>query len=151
MKLRKRLFPLLALFTLGSPALLALPASAQEYPNRPMRILIPFPPGSAADLIARLMATDMAAMLGAGVVVESRAGASGNIAMDAAARAPADGYTLILASASLSINQALVKATPFDAQKDFTPISLVAMVPSVLVAGKSLAVCSSVTYPIDGR
>ena len=140
MKLRKRLFPLLALFTLGSPALLALPASAQEYPNRPMRILIPFPPGSAADLIARLMATDMAAMLGAGVVVESRAGASGNIAMDAAARAPADGYTLILASASLSINQALVKATPFDAQKDFTPISLVAMVPSVLVAGKSLAV-----------
>ncbi len=139
MKFRKRLFPLLALITLGGPAWLISPASAQEYPSRTIRILIPFPPGSAADLIARLMATDMAAMLGSGVVVESRAGASGNIAMDAAARAPADGYTLILASASLSINQALIKATPFDAQKDFTPISLVAMVPSVLVAGRSLA------------
>jgi len=139
MNLPRRLFLLVAVFTLLAQTLLAPPALAQEYPNRPIRILIPFPPGSAADLIARLMATDMSAMLGSGVVVESRAGASGNIAMDAAARAPADGYTLILASASLSINQALIKATPFDAQKDFTPISLVAMVPSVLVAGRALA------------
>ncbi|MFN0160799.1 MAG: Bug family tripartite tricarboxylate transporter substrate binding protein [Burkholderiales bacterium] len=121
----------------GAAMTLCAPASAQDYPNRPIRILIPFPPGSAADLIARLMASDMSASLGTSVLVESRAGASGNIAMDAAAKAAPDGYLIILASASLSINKALIKATPFDPQKDFTPISLVAMVPSILVAGRT--------------
>ena len=135
---RKRLLTRLGLFLFAAALALPLQALAQDYPNRPIRILIPFPPGSAADLIARLMATDMAASLGSSVVVESRAGASGNIAMDAAAKAPADGYILILASASLTINKSLIKATPFDPQKDFTPITLVAMVPSVLVAAKSL-------------
>ena len=135
---RKRLLTQLGLFLFAAAAALPLQALAQDYPNRAIRILIPFPPGSAADLIARLMATDMAASLGSSVVVESRAGASGNIAMDAAAKAPADGYILILASASLTINKSLIKATPFDPQKDFTPITLVAMVPSVLVAAKSL-------------
>ena len=139
MKLRNRLFPPLARFTLVAAILFPLPATAQDYPNRPIRILIPFPPGSVVDIIARLMATDMSGMLGSSMIVESRAGASGNIAMDAVAKAPGDGYTLLLASASLTINKALIKATPFDAQKDFTPISLVAMVPSVLVASKSLA------------
>ena len=138
MKPRKRLFKQLGLFMVATAAALPLQVLAQDYPNRPIRILIPFPPGSAADLIARLMATDMAASLGSSVLVESRAGASGNIAMDAAAKAPADGYMLVLASASLTINKSLIKATPFDARKDFTPITLVAMVPSVLVAGKSL-------------
>lgn len=121
----------------GAGMALCTPAWSQDYPNRPIRILIPFPPGSAADLIARLMASDMSASLGTSVLVESRAGASGNIAMDAAAKAAPDGYLVILASASLSINKALIKATPFDPQKDFTPISLVAMVPSVLVASRT--------------
>lgn len=85
MKRLQYLVPFLAAVALAASALMALPALAQDYPIRPIRILIPFPPGSAADLIARLMATDMSAMLGSGVVVESRAGASGNIAMDAAA------------------------------------------------------------------
>jgi len=119
-----------------------LQAVAQDYPNRPIRILVPFPAGGAVDIIARLMSTDMSSALGVSVVVENRAGASGNIAMDATARAAGDGYTLILASASLTINKSLIKATPFDAQKDFTPISLVAMVPSVLVAGRLLPVNS---------
>ena len=135
---RKRLTTLLGLCIFAAAAALPLQTHAQDTPNRPIRILIPFPPGSAADLIARLMATDMAASLGSSVVVESRAGASGNIAMDAAAKAPADGTMLVLASASLTINKSLIKATPFDPQKDFTPITLVAMVPSVLVAAKSL-------------
>jgi tripartite-type tricarboxylate transporter receptor subunit TctC len=108
-------------------------AWAQDYPTRPVRILVPFPAGGAVDIIARLMSDDIARSLGGSVVVESRPGASGNIAMGAAAKAAPDGHTLVLASASLAINRSLIKSTPFDPQRDFTPIALVAMVPSVLV------------------
>jgi tripartite-type tricarboxylate transporter receptor subunit TctC len=124
-------------------ALAAAPASqAQEYPTKPIRLLVPFPVGGAADIVARMLAADMSATLGKPVVVENRGGASGNIAMDAAARSAPDGYTLLLASASLAINKSLIKATPFDPEKDFTPISLVAMVPSVLLVPASLPVNS---------
>lgn len=115
-------------------------AQAQEFPNKPVRILVPFPAGGAVDIIARLMSSDMATSLGTSVVVENRPGASGNIAFDAVAKAPGDGYTLIMASASLAINKSLIKATPFDPRKDFTPIALIAMVPSVLVVNKDLPV-----------
>jgi tripartite-type tricarboxylate transporter receptor subunit TctC len=119
---------LLALMTATASA-----AWAQDYPTRPVRILVPFPAGGAVDIIARLMSDDIARSLGGSVVVESRPGASGNIAMGAAAKAAPDGHTLVLASASLAINRSLIKSTPFDPQRDFTPIALVAMVPSVLV------------------
>jgi len=119
---------LLALMTATAGA-----AWAQDYPTRPVRILVPFPAGGAVDIIARLMSDDVARSLGGSVVVESRPGASGNIAMGAAAKAAPDGHTLVLASASLAINRSLIKSTPFDPQRDFTPIALVAMVPSVLV------------------
>ena len=117
-------------------------AQAQEFPSKPVRILVPFPAGGAVDIIARLMSTDMATSLGTSVLVENRPGASGNIAFDAVAKAPGDGYTLIMASASLAINKSLIKATPFDPRKDFTPIALIAMVPSVLVVTKDLPVNS---------
>lgn len=110
------------------------------WPSRPIRLLVPFPVGGAADIVARLLAADMATTLGKPVVVENRSGASGNIAMDAAARSAPDGYTILLASASLAINKSLIKSTPFDPEKDFTPISLVAMVPSVLLVPASLPV-----------
>lgn len=119
---------LLALMTATAGA-----AWAQDYPTRPVRILVPFPAGGAVDIIARLMSDDIARSLGGSVVVESRPGASGNIAMGATAKAAPDGHTLVLASASLAINRSLIKSTPFDPQRDFTPIALVAMVPSVLV------------------
>jgi tripartite-type tricarboxylate transporter receptor subunit TctC len=119
---------LLALMTATAGA-----AWAQDYPTRPVRILVPFPAGGAVDIIARLMSDDIARSLGGSVVVESRPGASGNIAMGAAAKAAPDGHTMVLASASLAINRSLIKSTPFDPQRDFTPIALVAMVPSVLV------------------
>lgn len=136
---------LLALATLA----VALSVHAQDYPSKPVRILVPFPAGGAVDIIARLMANDMAASLGGSVVVENRPGASGNIALDATAKASADGYTLVMASASLAINKFLIKATPFDPLKDFTSVALVAMVPSVLVVNKSLpidSVAALVTY-----
>jgi tripartite-type tricarboxylate transporter receptor subunit TctC len=117
-------------------------AQASGYPTKTVRMLVPFPVGGAADIVARMIAADMSASLGQSVVVENRSGASGNIAMDAAARSAPDGYTILLASASLAINKSLIKATPFDPQKDFTPISLVAMVPSVLLVPGSLPVKS---------
>ena len=111
-------------------ALAVAPASqAQEYPTKTIRLLVPFPVGGAADIVARMLAADMSATLGRSIVVENRGGASGNIAMDAAARSTPDGYTLLLASASLAINTSLIKATPFDPEKDFTPISLIATAP----------------------
>ena len=117
-------------------------ASAQDYPNKPVRILVPFPAGGAVDIIARQMTVDLATSLGQSVVVDNRPGASGNIAMGAAAKAAPDGYTLVLASASLAINKSLIKSTPFDPRKDFTPVALVAMVPSLLVVNPAFGATS---------
>ena len=117
-------------------------ASAQDYPNKPVRILVPFPAGGAVDIIARQMTVDLATSLGHSVVVDNRPGASGNIAMGAAAKAAPDGYTLVLASASLAINKSLIKSTPFDPRKDFTPVALVAMVPSLLVVNPAFGATS---------
>lgn len=117
-------------------------ASAQDYPNKPVRILVPFPAGGAVDIIARQMTVDLASSLGQSVVVDNRPGASGNIAMGAAAKAAPDGYTLVMASASLAINKSLIKSTPFDPRKDFTPVALVAMVPSLLVVNPGFGATS---------
>jgi len=117
-------------------------AHAQDYPNKPVRILVPFPAGGAVDIIARLMSADMSRSLGTSVLVEPRPGASGNIAMGAAAKAAPDGYTLVLASASLAINKSLIKSTPFDPRADFTPLALVAMVPSLLVVNPGFGATS---------
>jgi tripartite-type tricarboxylate transporter receptor subunit TctC len=117
-------------------------ASAQDYPNKPVRILVPFSAGGAVDIIARQMTVDLASSLGQSVVVDNRPGASGNIAMGAAAKAAPDGYTLVLASASLAINKSLIKSTPFDPRKDFTPVALVAMVPSLLVVNPAFGATS---------
>ncbi|MEO8858178.1 MAG: tripartite tricarboxylate transporter substrate binding protein [Burkholderiaceae bacterium] len=136
-----KIFLRCALLALAALAV-TLSASAQTYPSKPVRILVPFPAGGAVDVIARVMVNDLAASLGGSVVIENRPGASGNIALDAAAKAPADGYTLVLASASLAINKLLIKSTPYDPLKDFTPVALVAMVPSVLVVNKALPVDS---------
>jgi tripartite-type tricarboxylate transporter receptor subunit TctC len=94
------------------------------------------------DIIARQMTVDLATSLGQSVVVDNRPGASGNIAMGAAAKAAPDGYTLVLASASLAINKSLIKSTPFDPRKDFTPVALVAMVPSLLVVNPAFGATS---------
>ena len=117
---------------------LSLPAAAQDYPSKPIRLVVPFPPGGAADAVARFLATEMATTLGQPVVVDNRGGASGNIGMNAVAKSAADGYTILFASASLAINKSLIKDTPFDPQRDFTPISLVVMVPSIMVVAKDL-------------
>ncbi len=123
--------------TVAAPA-----ALAADYPTRPIRLIIGFPPGAAADISARLLADHMSKTLGQQVVVESRPGAASSIAAEFVARAPKDGYTLFLASAANSINGAMGKNKTFDLQKDFAPIALVTAVPVILAAHPSTNVKS---------
>ena len=119
------------------------PAVAATWPNGPIRIVVPFPAGGTADFIARLAGERLAARLQVPVVVDNRVGANGNIATEAVARSVPDGQTLLLGSTgNLTINPALYKRIGFDAQKDFAPVSLLAVSPNVLVAHPSLPVAS---------
>ncbi len=131
-----RAFALVVLSTLG---LWIAPASAADaYPNRPIKMVVPFPPGGATDVIGRVIAQKLQERLGQPVVVDNRAGASGNIGADAVAKAPGDGYTLLMAAlTSHSINSSLQRL-PYDLEKDFTPVSIVGDVPLVLVVHPSV-------------
>ncbi|MDW3682786.1 tripartite tricarboxylate transporter substrate binding protein [Cupriavidus sp. CV2] len=129
-KRRKALVTMLAL----TAALYANVICAQDrYPSRPIKILVGFAPGGFTDVAARIIAQKLTSSLGQPVVVENRPGANGLIASDATAHAPADGYTLMLASIGLTTNPLLMKGVHYDPVKGFTPISLLAMVPNVLV------------------
>jgi tripartite-type tricarboxylate transporter receptor subunit TctC len=123
-------------------ALLALsvqPAIAQG--SGPVRLVVGFPPGGAADVVARLVADQLRERLNITIAVENRPGAAGNIAAEHVARARPDGQTLLLGSASThGINPTLMARMPFDAQRDFTPVSLVTMVPSILAVHAGLPV-----------
>jgi len=118
-------------------AALAQPAS---YPARPVRIVVPFPPGGATDIIGRILAQKMSESWGQPVVVENRAGAAGSIGSEAVAKSAPDGYTLVMASASThAVGPAVNPKLPYDNIADFTPITLVATFPNVLVAHPSTA------------
>jgi tripartite-type tricarboxylate transporter receptor subunit TctC len=115
-------------------------AQAQTYPARPVRIIAGFPPGGAADLLARLVADKLSAALGQPFVVENRAGAGGTLGADLVAKAPGDGYTLLLGlTASQTIAPAIYKSLPYHAERDFKPVSLVATIPVVLVVHPAVA------------
>jgi tripartite-type tricarboxylate transporter receptor subunit TctC len=113
--------------------LAAAPAAAQPYPSQPIRLIAPFPPGGSVDIMARLIADPLASQLGGKIVIENRSGASGNIGMEAAARAKPDGYTIVLNTIPLATNQALFDKLTWDPIKDFAPIGMVATAPHVLV------------------
>ena len=117
----------------ASLALLALPAAAQQFPDRVVKLVVPFAVGGGTDALAREIAPQLGEALGQPVVIENRGGAGGNIGSDAVAKSPPDGYTLLLGSNSLSINAALYPKLPFDAVKSFTPIGIAATAPLVLV------------------
>ncbi|MBY0339097.1 MAG: tripartite tricarboxylate transporter substrate binding protein [Acetobacteraceae bacterium] len=117
----------------AAPALLAGPAFAQDFPSRPIRILVGFAPGGSTDVFARALAPRLQAQLGQSIVIENRPGAGGNIATEAVTRAAADGYTLLLGTIGpLAINPTLYGNLPFDPRTDLTPVSLVGEVPNVL-------------------
>ena len=112
-------------------------AAQQQYPSRPIRLIVPFAPGGPTDVIARVVAAKLGENLGQQVVVDNRGGAGGNIGMGLAANAPADGYTLILVSSSFVVNPGLYEKIPYEPYKSFAPVSNVAASPNVFTAHPS--------------
>ena len=106
---------------------------AQEFPNRPVRAVIPYGVGGSADVLARVIAPAISANLGQSVVIDNRGGGAGLPAFTLVARAQPDGYTILVSASNLASNPILFKKLPYDAEKDFSPISLIAIVPAVLV------------------
>lgn len=113
----------------------ALAFGQAAYPSKPVRMIVPFAPGGASDVVARILSLKLGAVLGQQIVIENRAGASGNIGMEAAARAAPDGHTIFLGNiGAIAINPAIFRNLTVDPQKDLVPITLVVDVPSILVA-----------------
>ena len=115
------------------PILFATNVVAQEWPSKPIRWIVPFPPGGAMDVMARALAEKSSKSLGQTVVIENKPGAGGNIGADFVARSDADGYTMMITSIGMATNKFLYPKLSYDPVKDFTPVSLIAIVPNVLV------------------
>ncbi|MBL8332344.1 MAG: tripartite tricarboxylate transporter substrate binding protein [Rubrivivax sp.] len=119
---------------IATALLAASAAQAQDnWPNKPVRLIVPFAPGGSTDVIGRMLGQKLSALWGQPVVIENRAGAGGNVGADVVAKAPGDGYTLLMASGSITINPALYRKMPFDTQKDLLPITNVAQGPMLVV------------------
>lgn len=116
----------------------AAQSTAGRYPNKPVRFIVPFPPGGGNDILARMVGPKLAESLGESVIIDNRPGAGGNLGTDQAARSPADGYTIVIASNQVTINPGLGQKLPFDIERDFTPIALIASVPMLLVINPAL-------------
>ena len=123
-------------------AFAATGASAQTYPNQPVRIVVPFAAGGAVDTVARVVGQKMSESLGQPLVIENRPGAGGNLAADAVARAAPDGYTVFLTTNGLAISPSLYASLPFDVSKDFIPVTQLIESPLLLVASNKLGVNS---------
>src|SRR5437899_2113651 len=127
------LIPLLcAAFTVSAQA-------PDPYPSKPLRFILPFPPGGPTDILGRLIGERLASSLGQPVIIENRGGAGGNVGAEAAAKSAPDGYTLVLVAPSLAISPSLYSKLNYDPLRDFAPISLVATVPNVIVTQPELA------------
>ncbi|QKV52146.1 Bug family tripartite tricarboxylate transporter substrate binding protein [Comamonas antarctica] len=113
--------------------------SAANWPDKPIKWIVPFPPGGAMDAIARTLGEVAGRKLGQPFVIENKPGAGGNIGADAVAKSPADGYTLMITSIGMATNGALYNKLSYDPVKDFAPVSLLAVVPNILVAGPKQA------------
>ena len=116
----------------------ALAQDAKDYPNKPIRFIVPYPPAGGTDIVARIIVDPLAAVLGQPIVIENRGGAGGNVGTDVAAKSAPDGYTVLFTLSSHTINPKLYEKLPFDVERDFVPISLAALVPQILVANLSL-------------
>ncbi len=112
--------------------------SGQGYPSRPVRFILPFPPGGPTDILGRIIGQKLAVQFGQPVVPENRPGAGGNVGTEYAAKQPPDGYTIVLVAPSLAISPGLYKKLGYDPVRDFSPISLVAQIPNVLLVHPSV-------------
>ena len=128
MKLSIRSFLLAAM-----GGLFALTVQAQSYPSKPVRVVVPYPPGGPTDIVARVLFQQVAENTGQQFLIDNRAGAGGNIGAEAVAKAPADGYTLLIGTTAHAINMSLFKSLNYDVQKDLAPVSLLTQGPLVLV------------------
>jgi tripartite-type tricarboxylate transporter receptor subunit TctC len=111
---------------------IAFGAAAQPYPSRPLRIIVPFPPGGASDVIARLLSARLTESLGQTVIVDNRPGAGSNIGIGLAARSPADGHTLLVVSSAFTVNPSLFANPPYDALRDFQMVTCVGSAPNMV-------------------
>ena len=133
--------PVLVRCALGVAVAVAAPlATAQSWPSRPIRVIVPFPAGGGIDTVARIIAPKMAESLGQPLVIENRVGAGGTVGTEVVARASADGHTLLGAFASHAMNATLYRDLSYDTERAFAPISLIATVPNILVVHPSLPV-----------
>ena len=124
-------------------ALICATASAQQYPARPIRLVVPYPPGGNVDITARIVGPALADLVGQSIIVDNRSGAGGNVGAALVAKAAPDGYTLLLgSSAPLAINPIVIKDTPYDPVKAFAPVSRVHVVPLVVLAGPKSGIAS---------
>ncbi|MCC7484712.1 MAG: tripartite tricarboxylate transporter substrate binding protein [Burkholderiales bacterium] len=119
-------------------SLAALPAAAQGFPAKPVRLIIPNPPGGTLDITARVVAPKMTELLGQSVIVDNRPGADGNIGTEFVARSPADGYTVLFNTVPLVVNPSLLRKVPYNVKRDFAPVSLIVSSPFVLVVNPSV-------------
>ena len=123
-------------FALASTAVLA----QGGYPNKPVHMVVPFAPGGASDFVARIVTPKLGELLGQQIVIDNRAGASGNIGLETAAKAAPDGYTIFLGNiGTIAVNPGVFKSMPVDTQRDLIPITLVAEVPSILVVNPEVS------------
>ena len=143
----------MAVLLAGAGLLSVLPAAqaqTADYPSKPLKFVVPYPPGGPLDTMARLLAEKAKPALGQPVVVENKPGAGGNIGADAAAKASPDGYTLVMgAVATHAINPWLYSSIPYDPVKDFAPVMLVASVPNVLIINKDFAAQNKINSVAD--
>lgn len=132
-------FARLSVILLALAALAPLAAAQQAYPNKPVRIIVPYPPGGTADIVGRTIAEKLSGTWGQSVIVENRAGAGGTIGVDAAAKSAPDGYTMVLGvTGPLTIVPSINPQLPYDPLRDLLPITLVAAVPSVIAVHPSV-------------
>ena len=113
-------------------------AFAQAYPAKPIRLILPFPPGAPNDLVGRALGQKLSEQLGASVVADNRPGAGGNVGIGAAAKSPPDGYTIVLATPGIAISPSLYSKLPYDAARDFAPVARVTSIPNIMVVHPSV-------------
>ncbi len=139
--MNRPLLPRRPLLALAAAALAPGPGrAAQGWPQRPLRLIIPFPPGGPTDIVARLMAERMGRELGQPLIAENRPGANGNLGNDAVAKAEPDGHTVLYNTSSIALSPALYTRLPYDALRDLRPVALTATIPLVLVVNADLPV-----------
>ena len=126
------------LLLMGLGSFTAAAQDAKDYPTKPIRFIVPYPPAGGTDVVARILSEPLAAALDQPIIIDNRGGAAGNLGTDLAAKATPDGYTILFTLSSHTINPKLYDKLPFDVERDFVPVSLAALSPQILVAHPSV-------------